>query len=171
MTGQKGAVDEASAWFAVPFGWVRAVVRHGRMHGVEVLPKSVIATGDQAPNDPVLTAFSRQLAHYLDRPATGFRLPLEFGGTPFQRRIWQALSDIPPGQTETYARLAKRLGSGSRAVAGACKANPLAIIIPCHRVVSTHGLGGYCGQREGSWLDIKRWLLAHEAGGTLQDEA
>lgn len=78
------------------------------------------------------------------------------------RRVWTALSEIPPGHIETYGSLARRLGSGPRAVAAACRANVFAIVVPCHRVVSASGLGGYCGQTDGHLLEIKRWLLRHE---------
>jgi methylated-DNA-[protein]-cysteine S-methyltransferase len=84
-------------------------------------------------------------------------------GTPFQRRVWQALQQIPPGETRRYGELAEQLGSSARAVANACRANPLPILIPCHRVVSAAGLGGYMGEVDGPALEIKRWLLHHEA--------
>ncbi len=83
-------------------------------------------------------------------------------GTPFQQRVWRALQQIPPGETRRYGELAQQLGSSARAVAGACRANPMPLLIPCHRVVSANGLGGYMGQIDGQALEIKRWLLHHE---------
>ena len=87
-------------------------------------------------------------------------LPLDLIGTAFQRRVWQALQQIPSGRTMTYAELARAIGrpSAHRAVATACGANPLAVIVPCHRIVrSDGGLGGY------RWgLDIKRQLIRRE---------
>jgi methylated-DNA-[protein]-cysteine S-methyltransferase len=83
-------------------------------------------------------------------------------GTPFQRRVWQRLSAIPAGETLTYGALARELGTSARAVGGACRTNPIPLVIPCHRVVATNGLGGYSGERGGDWLAKKRWLLAHE---------
>ncbi len=83
-------------------------------------------------------------------------------GTSFQQRVWQLLQQIPVGETRSYAEVAAQLGSGARAVAGACRANPLPILIPCHRVVSGAGLGGYMGQKNGPLLEIKSWLLHHE---------
>lgn len=83
-------------------------------------------------------------------------------GTPFQRRVWRQLQRIPPGQTRSYGEIARLLHSSARAVAGACRANPLPILIPCHRVVAAHGLGGYMGQTGGAGVAIKRWLLHHE---------
>ena len=84
-------------------------------------------------------------------------------GTPYRRRVWDELCRIPLGETRTYAALAKMLGSSARAVGNACRDNPYAPIIPCHRVVSTAGIGGYCGQTEGDLLDIKKKLLRIES--------
>lgn len=83
-------------------------------------------------------------------------------GTPFQRRVWRALQQIPAGETRRYAELAMQLNSSPRAVAQACRANPLPILIPCHRVVAASGIGGYMGQSAGPMLAIKHWLLQHE---------
>ena len=83
-------------------------------------------------------------------------------GTAFQRRVWQALTDVPPGRPVTYGALAARLGTSARAVGNACAANPVPLFIPCHRVVPVRGVGGYAGHREGRYPAIKRWLLVHE---------
>lgn len=88
-------------------------------------------------------------------------VPVATGGTPFQRDVWRALRTIPAGTTTTYGHLASILGrqGASRAVGAANGANPIAIVIPCHRVVGANGtLTGY-----GGGLALKRWLLAHEA--------
>lgn len=102
------------------------------------------------------------LQDWLRHPGALPGLPPAATGTPFQRRVWQALRQIPCGQTLSYAALAARLGMprAVRAVAGACAANPLALLVPCHRVVrSDGGLGGY------RWgVARKRWLLARESG-------
>lgn len=86
-------------------------------------------------------------------------VPLDAGGTPFQRDVWAALREIPPGTTATYADLAARVGrpAAVRAVGGANGANPVALFVPCHRVVGKDGLRGYAGG-----LSRKAWLLAHE---------
>jgi AraC family transcriptional regulator of adaptative response/methylated-DNA-[protein]-cysteine methyltransferase len=98
----------------------------------------------------------------------GLDLPLDVRGTAFQQRVWQALREIPPGQTVSYAQLAERIGSpkAARAVAGACAANPIAVLIPCHRVVRNDGaLSGY------RWgVERKRALLAKECA-CQQDDA
>jgi methylated-DNA-[protein]-cysteine S-methyltransferase len=85
---------------------------------------------------------------------------VELNGTPFQRKVWDALRTIPAGSTLSYADLARRIGEprAVRAVGAANGANPVAVIVPCHRVIGTHGtLTGY-----GGGLDRKQWLLAHE---------
>ncbi len=99
----------------------------------------------------------------VEQPSLGFDLPLDIRGTAFQQRVWQALRKIPAGSTISYAQMAKRIGSPKaiRAVAGACAANPIAIAIPCHRVVRTDGdLSGY------RWgIERKRMLLEREKVG------
>jgi len=101
-----------------------------------------------------------QLYSYFDGELTAFDLPLAPGGTMFQQRVWQALRGIPYGQTRSYAELAASLRSAPRAVGQANAANPIPIIIPCHRVVAANGLGGYSG---GDGLSTKRALLELEA--------
>ncbi len=88
---------------------------------------------------------------------------LEVGsGTPFQQRVWRELICIPKGKTRSYGDLAKKLHSSARAVAGACRRNPLPLLVPCHRVVARDGLGGFMGKTDGPALAIKQWLLQHE---------
>ena len=103
-----------------------------------------------------------RLQAYLQAADTPLDLPLQLAGTTFQLRVWRALQTIPPGRTLTYGTLAQQLGSGARAVANACGANPIPLVIPCHRVVASNGLGGFMGGREQHALAIKHWLLAHE---------
>lgn len=94
---------------------------------------------------PLLQRACDQLNAYFDGQAPDFDLPYQPQGTPFQRRVWQAMQEIPYGRTETYGALAGRIGGIARAVGLACGANPIPILIPCHRVVARHGLGGYSG--------------------------
>jgi methylated-DNA-[protein]-cysteine S-methyltransferase len=101
-------------------------------------------------------------AAYFDDPRQRITLPLAASGTPFQRRVWQAIAAIPCGVTRTYGELAHALGSAPRAVGGACRANPCPLVVPCHRVVGRQGLGGFAGARGGRLLAIKTWLLRHE---------
>jgi methylated-DNA-[protein]-cysteine S-methyltransferase len=102
-----------------------------------------------------------QLFAYFDRELIAFDLPLAPAGTEFQRRVWAALQRIPYGQTRSYGALAVELGSAARAVGQANAANPIPIVIPCHRVVASSGIGGYSG---GDGLATKRALLALETG-------
>jgi methylated-DNA-[protein]-cysteine S-methyltransferase len=115
------------------------------------------------PAGELLARARQQLTEYFARTRTTFDLPLDPGGTPFERRVWDALRAIPYGTTVSYGELARRLGDPrtTRAVGAANGKNPIPIIVPCHRVVGAHGeLTGF-----GGGLDRKRWLLEHE--GTL----
>jgi methylated-DNA-[protein]-cysteine S-methyltransferase len=102
----------------------------------------------------------RQLDAYFAGELTRFDLPLRFAGTAFQNRVWTALCDLAFGETISYGALASRIGkpTASRAVGGANGANPLPIVVPCHRVIgSDRSLTGF-----GGGIEIKRFLLAHE---------
>lgn len=119
--------------------------------------------GETAQGDhPVLEAAARQLEEYLAGRRSTFDLPLEpRGGTPFQRRVWEALRRIPYGATRSYGELAAEVGSprAARAVGSANARNPISIFIPCHRVIQSSGQsGGY-----GGGPAVKRRLLALEA--------
>ncbi len=118
--------------------------------------------GDRAEDGPFPEAV-RQLEAYFTGASDRFDLPLSLVGTPFQRRVWEALREIPYGRTVSYGELADRIGSpgASRAVGLANGKNPIGIIVPCHRVIgSTGSLTGY-----GGGLDRKRRLLAFERAG------
>lgn len=93
----------------------------------------------------LLSELARQLEDYFQGKRTCFDLPLSLRGTPFQLSVWQALREIPHGEVVTYGELARRIGRprAARAVGGAVGANPVPIVIPCHRVVAARGLGGY----------------------------
>lgn len=106
-----------------------------------------------------------QMDRYFDRALTAFDLPLNPAGSPFQKKVWTAMGKIPYGRTRTYGDLAKALNSSAQAVGGACGANHIPIIIPCHRVLAAGGrLGGYSGD---GGLDTKAALLKLE--GALLD--
>jgi methylated-DNA-[protein]-cysteine S-methyltransferase len=115
-----------------------------------------------APLNPLAETVCRQIGRYLDDPEFRFDLPFGFNGTPFQRRVWRAIHRIPSGRTLTYLDIARGLASAPRPVGGACAANRIPLVIPCHRVVGRHGLGGFMRARGGLPLEIKRWLLKHE---------
>ena len=113
---------------------------------------------DQAETG-LLCRAREQLHAYFDGQCLGFELPLAPQGSPYRRRVWQALRAIPPGETRTYQDIARVAGGSPRSVGGANGANPIPILIPCHRVVAVGGIGGYSG---GDGLSTKRYLLDHE---------
>jgi methylated-DNA-[protein]-cysteine S-methyltransferase len=114
------------------------------------------------PASAAAAAAALALDAYFQDPHSVDRVPLSLAGTPFQQRVWAALCAIEVGTTRRYGPLAQELGSGARAVAGACRRNPVPILVPCHRVVAAHGWGGYMGRTDGPELLIKRWLIEHE---------
>ena len=122
------------------------------------LPNAV-GLGRRDEESPVLKEAATQLQEYFAGERTDFDLPMELDGTPFQRGVWAALSRIPYGETISYGELARRVGrpKGPRAVGQANGRNPIAIIVPCHRVLASNGIGGY-----GGGLPVKRALLALE---------
>lgn len=139
---------------------VGVVTRDDRVVEIRYLPPAVQIA---APKNRLAERAARQLERYRESPAIRFDLPLEIEGTPFQRRLWEALCEIPCGRTQTYGELAQRLGAEPRAVGQACGDNRLPIVIPCHRVVAANGIGGFAHATSGYLVEAKRWLLAHEA--------
>lgn len=115
---------------------------------------------DRKRDDAALKRPRQQLQAYFAGELHEFDLPLAAAGTPFQKRVWRALGEIPYGQTISYGELARRIGqpTASRAVGLASGQNPISIIVPCHRVIGANGaLTGY-----GGGIERKKWLLAHE---------
>ncbi|MEY3650744.1 MAG: hypothetical protein RLZZ351_109 [Pseudomonadota bacterium] len=143
----------------VPFGGIRIDIQSEYVVGVELFlcPQQT---------HEVISQFAEYVAHQMSQyfKQANSRLDISYAlaGTPFQKRVWSAISDIPVGEVLTYSELASRVGSGSRAVANACGANKVPLLIPCHRVVAKNGLGGFMQGIEGG-LRIKEWLLAHES--------
>lgn len=120
------------------------------------------ATTVSIHDHPLLAEAGRQLLAYLERRLHDFDLPLSIQGTPFQLQVWQQLQTIPYGHTRTYGELAANIGdrNKARAVGGAAHANPLAIVIPCHRLIGAGGkLTGF-----GGGLPMKQTLLELERG-------
>jgi len=115
------------------------------------------------PNkNKIIQQVVKELCGYFENPNFKFSVPIQLNSTPFQQKVWQALQEIPSGETRTYGELAKLLNTSARAIGNACRANPIPIIIPCHRVVSKTGLGGYSGKTVGDLLYKKCYLLALE---------
>src|SRR2546423_5849421 len=158
--GQASSAAEFAAKLRTPFAVLGIRISGSAITAVEYLPLSERAMG---PTHALAERTCRQLERYLDDPTFRFTLPLAPAGTAFRRRVWDALPAIPVGESRTYGEIARQLSSAPRAIGGACGANPIALIIPCHRVVGSRGsLGGFMGVTEGDPIDIKRWLLTHE---------
>ena len=140
-----------------PFGAVGVAIHEDQV-------STELLFGEYPPKSathPLAKQIAEQINAYFNSAAYVFDLPLTLHGTPYQQRVWQAIAAIPVGQVLTYQALAQQLGSGARAVANACGANHLPLLIPCHRVVAKSGLGGFmCGHPQGRL--IKMALLKHE---------
>lgn len=111
------------------------------------------------PSSPILERTCDALDRYFSGTSESFEIPLAPVGSKFQLSVWREMQAIPRGETRTYGDLARDLDSAPRAVGVACGANPIPIIVPCHRVVAATGLGGYSG---GNGLDTKIFLLRLE---------
>jgi methylated-DNA-[protein]-cysteine S-methyltransferase len=127
--------------------------------GIWLPTSGMKASGDGQDAPPVLKDAATQLEEYFARERTEFDIPMDLDGTEFQREVWAELSRIPYGETISYGELARRVGRprAPRAVGQANGKNPIAIVVPCHRVVAGNGIGGY-----GGGLPMKRALLAVE---------
>lgn len=150
-----------SAIVEAPFGAVGIRTADGVVRELVYLPPSF---SEQAATDELAEQAAIQVARYLREPDFRFSLPLAEAGTAFQRRVWQVISEIPRGSVLTYGQVAKEIRSAPRAVGQACGANWFPLIIPCHRVTASGGLGGFSNHDDetGFHLGVKRWLLAHE---------
>lgn len=143
-----------------PFEQELAAARFDAQPLADVRLNADVLTPESPETPPILRRAAAQLAEYFAGTRTRFELPLAPVGTDFQRRVWAATSAIPFGETATYGEIARKIGvpTGSRAVGGALNRNPLAIVVPCHRVVGSAGrLTGYDGG-----VDRKAFLLTLE---------
>jgi methylated-DNA-[protein]-cysteine S-methyltransferase len=134
--------------------------RDQRVVEIRYLPAET--KGKPAAN-PLAARAAGQLERYRDDPDAKFDLPVEIEGSALQRGVWDAMCAIPRGRTRTYGDLARELGVDPRAIGQACGDNRLPIVIPCHRVVAADGIGGFGHSTGGYLLEVKRWLLMHEA--------
>ena len=160
------ATDEArvteafDAKLRTPFAVLGIRTDGGRLTGISYLSLNERAS---APRTPLARHVVRELSAYLRDPSFRFTAPIAPRATAFQRLVWEAIAAIPVGESRTYAEIARSVHSSARAVGGACGANRIALVIPCHRVVGSCGsLGGFMNARDGEGIRIKRWLLAHE---------
>ena len=152
-------LESYQAKLAAPFAVLGVRTIGERLIGIEYLPRDVATLKPQ-------TAFARevcrQLSAYLKKPSFEFDLPFDYDGTDFQKRVWKAVHAIPSGSVLSYKQVAKKIGSAPRPVGTACGANLIPILIPCHRVVASQGIGGFMNVRRGAAIEVKRWLLHHE---------
>jgi len=147
------------AIIATPLGRVAIRMAGDAVSALDYLPAD---TPEQPPTNAATQGVIEQLEAYFRDSHSSFGVPLAPVGTAFQRKVWEALQAIPSGTVLTYGELARQLDTAARAIGGACRSNPVPILIPCHRVVGRQGLGGYAGEVTGDPLAIKRWLLQHE---------
>lgn len=166
MNTQQGS-EIFSAITRAPFGAIGIRTEHERVRELVYLPPHF---HDKAPQDAVAEQAAVQVARYFEDADYRFDLPLVEAGSLFQRRVWDAIQAIPRGSVRTYGQIAKLLESAPRAVGQACGANWFPLVIPCHRVTASGGLGGFANHDEenGFHLSVKRWLLRHEGALALE---
>lgn len=152
-------LESYQARIATPFAVLGIRTVGELVTDIDYLPRGAATL---APTNRLAEKACRQIERYLEDPGYRFDLPFEFRGTPFRCRVWRVVCSIPLGTTLTYLDIARGLSSAPRPVGGACGANRLPILIPCHRVVGSNGIGGFMHSNGGEPLQIKRWLLRHE---------
>jgi methylated-DNA-[protein]-cysteine S-methyltransferase len=148
-----------TARLATPFAVLGVRTAGDKLAAIEYLPRGAATL---APLDRAAERVCRQIERYLEDPEFRFDVPFNYRGTVFQCRVWRAIHAIPSGRTLTYVDIARRLRTAPRPVGGACGANRIPLVIPCHRVVAANGIGGFMHTRRGPGIEIKRWLLRHE---------
>ncbi len=150
-----------SAIVAAPFGAIGIRTEPGVVREMVYLPPHF---AEKAPADQLSERAAKQVERYFAQPDFRFDLPLAPVGTAFQQKVWQVIAAIPRGDVLTYGEVARIIQSAPRAVGQACGANWFPLVIPCHRVTATGGLGGFSNHDDeaGFHLGVKRWLLAHE---------
>ena len=160
----EGGIDVGAfqACLRAPFATLGIAASDTHVTAIRYLARSTPARAPRRNSIAYLACV--QIQAYLDDPRFEFDLPLRIAGTRHRLAVWEAMQRIPAGQTRTYGELAKEIGSSARAVGGACGANPIPLVVPCHRVIAADGaIGGFMGESsEGFELAIKRWLLEHE---------
>ncbi len=153
--------DAFQACVRTPFATLGITTSATHVTGVRFLAPGTAAAAPRRGSVAHLACV--QIQAYLDDGQFVFDLPLALSGTRHRLEVWEAMQRIPAGSVRTYGELARELRSSPRAVGGACGANPIPLVVPCHRIVAASGLGGFMGARDdGFELGIKRWLLRHE---------
>ena len=150
------------ACLRAPFATLGITTTDSHVTGIRFLAPSAPALAP--PRNSLAYLACVQIQSYLENGKFEFDLPLKLSGTRHQLEVWEAMQRIPAGEARTYGDLARDIRSSARAVGGACGANPIPLVVPCHRVIAANrAIGGFMGQRgEGFELSIKRWLLEHE---------
>ncbi len=148
-----------SAIVAAPFGGIGIRTDGDSLRELVYLPPDYVP---RAAREPLAREVAAQVASYLDDPDFSFSLALPAFGTAYQRKVWEVIRSIPRGAVLRYADVARRIGSAPRAVGQACGANWIPLVIPCHRVIATGGIGGFARHEGGFHQSVKRWLLRHE---------
>jgi methylated-DNA-[protein]-cysteine S-methyltransferase len=151
-------LESYHAKLETPFAVLGIRTIGARVTDIDYLPVGVATL---APLNALAARTCREIERYLDDAAYRPRVPFEYAGTAFQCKVWREIAAIPAGTTLTYTEVARALRTAPRPVGGACGANRIPIVIPCHRVVAAGGLGGFM-RGAGEGLAIKRWLLRHE---------
>lgn len=152
-------LDRYTAILAMPTCRLGVATLDGHINELVFLPPDVPL---RAAGNELARRLATALDAYIDRGAAFHDIPVAPRGTPFQSRVWAAISAIPCGQIQRYGDIATQLGSAARAVGQACGANPLPLIVPCHRVLGSKGIGGFANHSDGWLIETKRWLLWHE---------
>jgi methylated-DNA-[protein]-cysteine S-methyltransferase len=159
-SGKPAGLPGFDAKLDTPFGIVGVRTEGDALAQVVYLPRHA---GALAPTNSLAERACAQIEKYIADPGYRFNLPLNPAGTAFQRRVWDMIATIPRGATMTYGDMARALCSGPRPVGQACGTNHFPLVIPCHRVVAAKGLGGFAHNSSGYLIEVKRWLLLHEA--------
>lgn len=149
-----------SSWLSTPLGCLEIISDGGNVISIDFCDESV--PGDPDEKDHAGLIAHEQLSEYFDNKRAEFSVPIRLTGTPFQVHVWRTLEEVTYGQTICYSELAERVGvkNGQRAVGMANRQNPVAILVPCHRVIQADGQ--LCGYAGGLWR--KQQLLGLESG-------
>lgn len=149
--------------FDSPIGRIEITALAGKVVGVEIERHGRLThASEPEKSSPVLDKARKQLGEYFAGKRTSFQIPISLAGTSFQNSVWEAVNEIPFGKVLSYGEIGQETGrpTAGRAVGGAVGANPIPLIIPCHRVLASDGrITGYSG---GNGIATKAWLLDHE---------
>lgn len=162
MATDTSSTPRSSLTFPSPIGQMRVSASLDKLVEVKLGAADLPDSTGSSTADEICHLARAEIEAYLNGDLTTFTVPFRWMGTSFQRSVWREMLKIPAGTTITYGNLARRIGDvgASRAVGVACGANPIPVIVPCHRIVASNGLGGFSGG-----LERKEWLLKMELTG------